>query len=108
MSSIEFDKHYTYILDRCGELLRSRAGQYADNDDRLHNFTVAARVLGCDRKQALAGMMSKHTVSVYDLIRKNAAGMPVPREMWQEKITDHINYLVLLWAMTEEDAREEG
>lgn len=55
---------------------------------------------------ALGGMMAKHTVSVYDLIRMEEAGAKVKKELWMEKIIDHINYLILLWAMVRE--REES
>ena len=43
--------------------------------------------------QALGGMMVKHTTSVYDMI---ASGKEYPLSLWNEKITDHINYLLLL------------
>ena len=36
-------------------------------EDRLHNFKVAAALQGITPCQALAGMLAKHTVSVYDM-----------------------------------------
>lgn len=56
--------------------------------------------MSCDPKEALAGMMAKHTISVYDMCR---SGKDYPIELWNEKITDHINYLLLLKAIVEED-----
>jgi hypothetical protein len=50
-------------------------------------------------EQALAGMMAKHTVSIYDMC---CDGLSHPIEMWDEKITDHINYLILLKTLVEE------
>ena len=47
-------------------------------------------------------MMAKHTVSVYDLIQKQEHGVGVSKEMWEEKIGDSINYLILLSALVEE------
>lgn len=44
-------------------------------------------------------MMSKHTVSVYDMCE---SGEQYPIHLWQEKITDSINYLLLLNAMVRE------
>ena len=46
-------------------------------------------------------MMAKHTVSVYDMCE---SGEQYPVELWQEKITDSINYLLLLNAMVREDS----
>ena len=40
-------------------------------------------------------MMAKHTTSVYDMVE---SGKPYSLELWDEKITDHINYLILLRA----------
>ena len=74
--------------------------EYATDDDRLHNFKNAAGMMSCDPKEALAGMMAKHTISVYDMCR---SCKDYPIELWNEKITDHINYLLLLKAIVEED-----
>lgn len=83
---------------RCTEILTSKAKEYA-TEDRLHNFKVAASLEGISTRQALAGMMAKHTVSVYDMCCSSEV---FPIELWEEKITDHINYLLLLRAIVEE------
>ena len=98
MNTPEFNAMFEHTVQMCRQTLCHKADEYAEGDDRLHNFRVAAAVMGCDVKQALAGMMSKHTVSVYDLIRREAKGQAVSVELWNEKIIDHINYLVLLRA----------
>lgn len=43
------------------------------------------------------------TVSVYDLIQTHEAGLPVSQGMWDEKIGDSINYLLLLTALIEDE-----
>ena len=48
--------------------------------------------------------MAKHTVSVYDMIRGLEEGKSYPLELWDEKIGDSINYLLLLAAAVREDA----
>lgn len=58
----------------------------------------STEVQGTTPIQALAGMMCKHTVSVYDMCRSGE----YPIELWSKKITDSINYLLLLRAMVEE------
>lgn len=93
-------------LNKCVDVLGIKANEYA-TEDRLHNFKVAAELQNCTPITALAGMMAKHTVSVYDLIQKQEQGYIVTREMWEEKIGDHINYLILLSALVEEKFDEE-
>jgi hypothetical protein len=83
----------------CEDVLVDKAREYATND-RLHNFKVAAALQGIPPKVALAGMMAKHTVSIYDMCNSNDI---FPIDKWDEKITDHINYLVLLQALIIEE-----
>lgn len=82
------------------DILCVKAKEYADAEDRLHNFKTAAALEGLTPRQALAGMMAKHTVSVYDMCWSSN---DFPMAMWDEKITDHINYLLLLKAVIVED-----
>lgn len=88
-------------LIKCTQVLCAKSDEYA-TDDKLHNFKIAANLQGCSPIKALAGMMCKHTVSVYDLIRDNEEGVRIPKELWEEKIGDSINYLLLLTALIEE------
>lgn len=90
------------------DVLVQKGAEYADKDvtdDRLHGFVVSASLLGTSSKEALAGAMVKHTVSVYDMI---ASGNDFPLEKWDEKITDHINYLILLRACVIEEIQQKG
>ena len=100
MDSKTFETLMEQQFDLCREVLCNKAKEYA-TQDRLHNFHVAAGLRGCTPEQALAGMMAKHTVSVYDMCE---SGEQYPVELWQEKITDSINYLLLLNAMVREDS----
>jgi len=84
------------------ETLAAKATEYATDDDRLHNFKVAAGLQGVDPVVALGGMMAKHTVSVYDMIAATNDRDHFEVELWEEKIKDHINYLFLLWALIHE------
>lgn len=88
------------------QTLSVKADEYA-TEDRLHNFKVAAELQKCTPITALAGMMAKHTVSVYDLIQRHEQGIAIPAEMWDEKIGDSINYLLLLSALIQEEIDEE-
>ena len=76
------------------------AEEYASDVDRLSNFKRAARLKGTTLPQAVTGMMVKHTVSVYDMVE---SGEAFTAAAWDEKIGDHINYLILLKATLIED-----
>lgn len=98
MQVIEFNKIVNEQVDICLDMLVKKAEEYATND-RLHNFKVAAGIQSCTNVQALGGMMAKHTVSIYDMIN---SGEKYSLDLWDEKITDHINYLLLLSAVIRE------
>ena len=98
MTATEFERIFEEQVERSRIVLGNKAGAYAV-EDRLHNFKVAASLDGKPPEQALAGMMAKHTVSVYDMAE---SGLAYPIDLWQEKITDHINYLFLLNAIVRE------
>lgn len=89
---------------RCEDVLVKKQGEYASDVDVLHNFKSAQRLHGGSQRSALAGMMAKHTVSIYDMC---ASDEDFPLEVWDEKITDHMNYLLLLAAVVQEESGRE-
>ena len=102
MTSKEFNKVVEEQLELCKNVLGVKAGEYADttNDDRLHNFKIAAGLQGRDPKDALFGMLTKHLVSVRDMCYSSRS---YDIDLWNEKITDSINYFLLLRGIVEED-----
>jgi hypothetical protein len=103
MNHRDFNVVFKTQMQRCEEVLGLKSAEYATTADKLHNFKVAAYLQGLTIDQALGGMMAKHSVSIYDLIGKNE---PSSMELWDEKITDHINYLILLKAILVEAEQE--
>lgn len=101
MTSETFNQLIVERIDQCTNVLIKKAEEYA-TEDRMHNFKVAAEMQGCTPVKALAGMMAKHTVSIYDLVNDVEKGKDIPLELWDEKIGDHINYLLLLHALLRE------
>ena len=97
MNTQTFEPIIHSMIKHCQDTLCSKAKEYATGSDRLHNFKVA-QIQNITPIQALAGMMAKHTVSVYDMCQ----GGDYPLEMWQEKIGDSINYLLLLRALVDD------
>ena len=106
MNTETFNKIIREQIERCENTLCEKADEYA-TDDRLHNFKVAAGIQNCLPTTALGGMMAKHTVSVYDMIRGLEEGKAYPIELWNEKIGDSINYLLLLAAAVREDEENQ-
>ena len=98
MNTEQFSEVAAQLLRRCEDTLANKAAEYA-TEDRLHNFRVASKMQDITMQEALAGMMAKHTISIYDMCR---AGAGVATGLWDEKIVDHINYLILLRAIVHE------
>lgn len=103
MKTEQFEKVIEEQIERIREVLIVKAKEYA-TEDRLHNFRVSAQLQNITMEQALAGMLSKHTVSIYDMI---ASGDRYGVEKWDEKINEHIVYLLLLRAIIEEKRTNE-
>lgn len=99
MKAPEFNDAIEEQIDRSRQMLHSKNDHYNPNEDKLRGFKATAAVRNTTPQGALAGMMVKHTLSVYDMCE---SGEEYPIEVWNEKITDHINYLLLLRAVIEE------
>ena len=102
MDNHDFEEYIKDTVDRSLNTLFAKSDAYNDPDgDRLRNFKVAAELQHTTPVKALAGMMAKHTVSVYDLIDKSDEEW-IEWKTWYEKIGDSINYLLLLSALIHE------
>lgn len=96
MTNDKFNEILERRIDQIRATLGRKAGEYAAGGDRLHNFKVAARVMGTTPEKALMGMLLNHFVSVLDLVDvAEAPSLP----MADEKVGDLINYLCLLEAL---------
>lgn len=102
MITEDFRRVVNEQLETCERILLIKGNEYADNEDRLHNFVVTSELQGVTLEEALGGLMAKHTVSIYDMIKGVGNGKVYPMHVWDEKITDHINYLLLLKAIVTE------
>ena len=85
-------------LEQCQKTLIRKSDEYASDEDRLHNFKVAARMRNISPVKALDGMMIKHLVSMVDMInRMDTDDKYIPsQELVSEKLGDVINYTLLL------------
>ena len=90
-------------FDMCETLLDKKASIYSNGHDRLVQFKISANLQGCSVPRAVSGKMAKHTTLVYDLVKDIDKGKKVSHAQWNETITDHINYLILLRAVLVEE-----
>ena len=86
----------------CREILQKKTKEYTGDDtDRLGAFKSAAALQHTTPQRALAGMMAKHIISIYDMCFTDRKTFELA--VWEEKITDSLNYLFLLKAVIKEE-----
>jgi hypothetical protein len=113
MDNVQFNDVFRRQMLHCKALLVHKGREYVpgvapvgatgdDTRDRLIQFKLAAHLQNETPEEALAGMMAKHTTSIYSMVMETGQGVHHPLETWAEKVTDHINYLVLLMALVTE------
>lgn len=105
MKRSEMEKIVKKQFDACEKLLLSKSDEYTeDNEDKLAAFKRAGALLGTTPQDALIGMLVKHLTSVAGMCK---SGKEYPEELWSEKITDTINYMLLLRAVVTEGQKTE-
>lgn len=100
----KFNELVDYIVEeRIKKVMCNKAAEYSRGNDKLYNFYRAAEVDKITPVEALRGMMLKHDVSIKDMLDDLSCwDKHHPKELWEEKLTDKINYLILLWALLKE------
>lgn len=91
-----FEEQLEFRMIDSQKRLCSKAKEYASDSDRFHNFNRAGQVLNILPEQALVGFMTKHFVSVLDIINDIEKGNLPSREVWDEKLGDLDCYIHLL------------
>ena len=105
MTMNDFEKVTQEQIDRCLAVLLKKSKEYSTKTDKLHNFQLAAGLQGCSEKEALYGMWAKHLVSLSDMCRSDST---YDLALWEEKITDTINYALLLYGLVREEQNEKS
>lgn len=106
MTTKELGAVFEEQVQRCREVLLVKGKEYTpDEADRFSSFKTAAELQHIEPEKALLGMLSKHIVSLYDMsfVGVDHYDMPV----WDEKITDALNYLFILTAILKEERKSE-
>ena len=102
MTTPEFNKIVESQLDRIKNVLVKKQAEYNLDTDRLSVFKHGAGISEETPEQVLYGFMLKHIISVTDMI--NSKGN-YTEELWNEKITDICNYLILLQGLLRDTGR---
>ena len=105
MNHKEFNDVVTKELDYVRELLCSKSKEYDFGEDRFHSFKVGGQLQGISQEKCLLGYLTKHIISIYDMCGKVEE---FSFEKFQEKITDYINYGLLLLGMIQEEKSKEN
>lgn len=110
MKQETFNRYANGLMSMAGKVRNLKMEEYMAEEDRLANFRKAANLSGVSVPKAIAGMMVKHTVSIFDMIEDEFGCDPVDPissiEIWREKLVDQINYLLLLYASVREERGE--
>ena len=115
MTREEFETVVRSLNAKLTALRNKKAEEYAPGTDRLQNFKTAAEMNHETIPSAIWGMMSKHIVSLADMIRmeyraKDDRRVPIIHTFelkeWEAKLFDAIIYLQLLYAALKEDKDE--
>lgn len=103
----EFEMIVEKRLSHCVGVLCNKGKEYTKNKDSFHTFKVAGRMRNTTAIKALDGMKVKHDVSILDIVEamENDLTYVPDIKLVNEKITDEINYHLLIEGMIEERRR---
>lgn len=105
MTLDEFDAVVERRLGLTRDTLVIKGREYVRGDDRLSNFKLESQYNRLPVVVNVLSKLSKHLVSVADMCHDEVTGTVYTKAMWDEKIGDCVNYLVLLEAVLEEGRR---
>ena len=107
MTPEHFNKLVDSVFGDLRALLSSKEKEYSQGVDRLDQFKKGAMMTNRPSHQVLAGFMLKHTTSIYDMLQQENTNI-FSIDEWNQKIYDHINYLLLLLGIIEENATDSN
>lgn len=106
MNLQEFQEVLEKRLERTVAVLGAKNAEYARGDDKLHNFKRGSARLKEIPERYLMELNEKHLCSIMDMIDDLDRGQCANMAVWEEKIGDAINYLILLEALIVERIHE--
>ena len=100
MTLKRFNEIVDDMLKTCKDTLAVKQNEYNLDEDRLSFFKIGNDLTQLTPERTLYLMMYKHIKSLADMV---ASEKPYPKALWEEKLKDNINYLLLLRALLEDD-----
>jgi len=97
MTKEELSKHFDEVVSAAKYLLQEKQGNYAPTADCIGNFQALAEPLGLSPETVCVTLMMKHIGAIQKRI-KQAGHLPASG---YSRISDCINYLVFLQALSE-------
>ena len=91
------------VFNNCANILLSKGKAYSGEDDVLSNFKLNAERLDLSKYQVWAIYFNKHIDSINNAIKVSPASPVDETEGLAGRITDVINYAVILQALLTED-----
>lgn len=94
-------------LDRCKKVLCDKNLEYADQGDRLSNFRQPSSLMNMHPAEVAFCYDAKHLASIQKIVHEMSGGKLPTKELWLEKITDYLNYGLLMHACVMEELEEK-
>lgn len=100
MTTEKFNKTVEDLLAKCKSTLLKKQDEYNLDEDRLSFFKEGNDLTKLSPERILYLFMYKHIKSLADMV---ASEQQFSEQLWTDKIVDNINYLLLLWALVNDD-----
>ncbi len=100
MTSKDFNKLVEDTFEMCRQTLSVKQDEYNLDADRLSFFKEGNELTKLTPEQTCYLFMYKHIKSLADMV---ASKNKFPKALWDEKIKDNINYLILLRGLITDD-----
>ena len=96
VQGFDFDRVVEERLAKIKHLMLVKSKEYVRDNNPFHNFDRGAEYTGETPEDYLYGLMTKHLVSIKDMVDDLYEGKDPSIKYLEEKIGDGINYLMLL------------
>lgn len=107
MDSQTFERLTDEQLKVCKEVMFSKRAEYSGNADVLHNFRQAVTLLAMSPAEVAFCYDTKHISSIQKIVKELSQGRTPSEAIWREKITDYLNYGLLMHACVMEAISKE-
>ena len=104
IKDITGDSDFDELLDKCSSILKTKALDYATDNDRLAELRATAESIGTDMRKVLGVYMSKHYRSIFKWLRgEELRGEPI-----EEKLVDNIVYSLIAYKLVKEERKKRS